>query len=104
MHPGHGPVTAWAHNLAPTGTLAIITHSDRTYGQLASPDRDVQRAARLAGLALSDRLILMYEPPRSAAAHDDQRVAPMAGHRRTHSTVQLFRPQLLNESGAVDNV
>jgi len=103
-HPGHGPVTTWAHNLTPTGTLAIITHGDRTYGQLAGPERDLHRAARLAGLTMSDRLILVHESPLSTAASDDQRVAfADTGHRRIHSTVLVFRTHLLDTNGEAGN-
>jgi hypothetical protein len=102
VHPGHGPVAAWAHDLAPTGTLAVITHGDRTYGQLASPGRDLHRAARMAGLALTDRLILLHEPPPPAPVitDADRTALTSNGHRRIHSTVMVFTPHMPEQTTA----
>jgi len=102
VHPGTDPITAWAHDLTPTGILAIVTHSDRTYGQLAAPGRDLQRAARLAGLTLTDRLILLHEsPPPGLTITDANRTAIMSnGHRRIHSTVLVFTPYVSEQDTA----
>jgi hypothetical protein len=68
LHP-----TAWADQLTPTGTLAIITHSDQTRAQLVDPSEPLVRAAHQAGLRYHDRIALLTTPVRHG------QLAPTAG-------------------------
>ncbi|WP_433264834.1 hypothetical protein ACQPZF_36225 [Actinosynnema sp. CS-041913] len=57
----------WAGLLTPTGTLAVITHSDRSRDRLADPAGSLVRAARRAGLRYLDRIAVLRVPVRDGA-------------------------------------
>ncbi|WIV57968.1 hypothetical protein [Amycolatopsis nalaikhensis] len=58
--------TAWAALLTPTGTLAVITHSDRSRGRLGDPAGPLVTAAHHAGLRYHDRIALLRVPIRNS--------------------------------------
>ncbi|WP_435583402.1 hypothetical protein [Amycolatopsis thermoflava] len=57
----------WAGLLSPTGTLAVITHSDRSRDRLTDPAGSLVRAAHRAGLRYLDRIALLRVPVRDSA-------------------------------------
>ncbi|GGU81019.1 hypothetical protein [Lentzea flava] len=59
--------TDWAGLLTPTGTLAVITHGDRSTGLLNDPAGPLVRSARHAGLRYTDRIALLRVPVRHSA-------------------------------------
>jgi hypothetical protein len=82
---------AWAGLLAPTGILAVITHSDSRGGWLIDPVVDLTAAAGRAGLALVHRFVLLELP----LSQLDQPVSPLPARvvaRRVHSDLLLFEP------------
>jgi hypothetical protein len=59
--------TDWANVLTPTGTLAVITHCDRSRGRLDEPAGTLVTAAHRAGLRYHDRIALLRTPIRNGA-------------------------------------
>ena len=57
----------WAGLLTPTGTLAVITHGDRSRDRLTDPAGSLVRAAQHAGLRYLDRIALLRVPVRDGA-------------------------------------
>ncbi|MFB9509597.1 hypothetical protein ACFFS2_30835, partial [Streptomyces aurantiacus] len=104
-HPEWIPDVSWGSLLAPSGILAVITHSDRQQGRLIDPGGLVTRAARTAGLAQLDHVALLQIPVRDGALvpepdlpavlpRDDTPCAPALWHMRVHADLLLFaRPQ-----------
>ncbi|GAA1029252.1 MULTISPECIES: hypothetical protein [Amycolatopsis] len=74
--------TDWADLLTPTGTLAVVTHGDRSGGRLADPAGALVRAAHHAGLRFLDRIALLRVPVRDGAL---AATAP-AAHDRSQTT------------------
>jgi hypothetical protein len=68
----------WAGLLTATGTLAVITHGDRSRDRLADPAGSLMRAAHRAGLRYLDRIALLRVPVRDGALA----VATPAPHAR----------------------
>ncbi|MGB3439984.1 MAG: hypothetical protein WBA97_14650 [Actinophytocola sp.] len=68
----------WAGLLTPTGTLAVITHGDRSRDRLADPACSLVRAAHRTGLRYLDRIALLRVPVRDGALA----VATPAPHTR----------------------
>ncbi|MGY6655337.1 hypothetical protein ACXIZN_24560 [Amycolatopsis sp. TRM77291] len=54
----------WAGLLTSNGTLAVVTHGDRSSGQLADPAGELVRTAHHAGLRYLDRIALLRVPVR----------------------------------------
>jgi hypothetical protein len=104
-HPEWVPDVLWGNLLAPSGILAIITHSDRQGGRLIDPCGLVTRAARSAGLAPLDRVALLHVPVRDGALvseadrpavlpTNDASFAAAPWHIRVHADLLLFaRPR-----------
>jgi hypothetical protein len=57
----------WASLLTPTGTLAVITRSDRSRGRLTDPASSLVHAAHHAGLRYLDRIALLRVPVHDSA-------------------------------------
>jgi hypothetical protein len=57
----------WAGLLTPTGTLAVITHGDRSRDRLADPAGSLVRAAHRTGLRYLDRIALLRVSVRDGA-------------------------------------
>lgn len=57
----------WSTVLTSTGTLAVITHGDRSGGRLTDPASSLVRAAGSAGLRYLDRIALLRAPVRDGA-------------------------------------
>ena len=57
----------WAGLLTPTGTLAVITHGDRSRDRLTDPAGSLVRAAHRTGLRYLDRIALLRVPVRDGA-------------------------------------
>lgn len=57
----------WADLLTPTGTLAVITHSDHSRDRLTDPADSLVRAAHRTGLRYLDRIALLRVPVRDGA-------------------------------------
>ncbi|MEU6573581.1 hypothetical protein [Streptomyces sp. NPDC046805] len=100
-HPDWVPDVAWDSLLAPSGTLTFITHSDQQRGRLIDPGARATRAARSAGLALFDRVVLLHIPVRhgalapdpnlpTALPAEDASCAPVPWHTRVHADLLLF--------------
>ncbi|WP_157182780.1 hypothetical protein [Sciscionella marina] len=79
--------------LAPTGTVVVLTHSSDHWRARVGHSGQLSRAAALAGLILSDRLILVHEPPSAPrpATRRRRREIALGGHRRIHTTASVFR-------------
>lgn len=104
-HPEWVPDVPVGSLLAPSGVLAVITHSDHQRGRLIDPGSLVTRAARSAGLAPLDHVALLQLPVRDGALApepdmptvlptDDAPCAPVPWHIRVHADLLLFaRPQ-----------
>ncbi|MEV1082231.1 hypothetical protein AB0I98_28960 [Streptomyces sp. NPDC050211] len=104
-HPEWVPDVSWGSLLAPSGVLAVITHSDHRRGRLIDPGGLVTRAAHAAGLAQLDHVALLQVPVREGALvpepdpsavlpTDDAPCAPAPCHMRVHADLLLFaRPQ-----------
>jgi len=100
LHP-----TVWADQLTPTGTLAIITHSNQTRAQLVDFSGPLVRAAHHAGLHYHDRIALLTVPVRRGRLAptdrdaDDRSQGPQgpfsgsARHTRAHHDLFLFAHQ-----------
>lgn len=86
-------ITEWADLLTASGTLIVLTHSDHRGDLLTAPSASVSRSAALAGLALTDRLILLHQDPSPAApaADRDRRRVALGAHRRIHTEALVFR-------------
>ncbi|SMD23948.1 hypothetical protein [Lentzea albidocapillata] len=76
--------TDWASLLTPTGTLAVITHGDRSTGLLNDPAGPLVRAARHAGLSYTDRIAVLRVPVRDGALT----VASPAVHDRSQASTR----------------
>lgn len=92
---------SWGGRLAPSGILAFITQSDRQRGKLIDPGGLVARAARGAGLAPLDRVVLLHIPVRDGALAPEPDLptvlptgdapgGPMPWHARVHADLFLF--------------
>lgn len=79
--------------LAPAGTIVVLTHSNDQRRERVGHSGQLSRAAALAGLILTDRLILAHEPPsaRRPATRQCRRAIALGGHRRIHTTASVFR-------------
>ncbi|WP_139320720.1 hypothetical protein [Saccharomonospora sp. CUA-673] len=88
-----GLMADWAPLLAPDGALVVLTHSNHGPGVRAADSGAVVRAAVLAGLTLTDRLILAHEAPSTAppTTRHSPRTVALGPHRRIHSTACVFR-------------
>lgn len=73
--------TDWAGLLTPTGTLAVITHSDNSGSWFTDPAGPLVRAAHHAGLHFTDRITLLRVPIRDTVPA----VAGTATHSRPAS-------------------
>jgi hypothetical protein len=79
--------------LAPARTVVVLTHSSDHRQARVGHSGQLTRAAALAGLILSDRLILVHEPPVSPrpATRRKRREIALGGHHRIHTTASVFR-------------
>ncbi|MCK2241844.1 MULTISPECIES: hypothetical protein [unclassified Crossiella] len=69
----HPELRYWPSRLTRRGTLAVITHSDRTASGFRDPTGTVVRTVRESGLCYLDHLALLREPvcqPRSDGGED----------------------------------
>lgn len=80
--------------LSPSGTVVVLTHSSDQDKVQAGPSGQWTRAAALAGLTLTDRLILAQQPPSPPrpATRQNRRAIALGSHHRTHTTACVFRP------------
>lgn len=92
---------AWSALLAPSGTLAIVTHGDRRAGRLIDPSGILTDAVHRSGLTALDRVVLLEVPIRRSAlatpvppAAAGPRSAPAdpahPPHTRIHHDLLLF--------------
>ncbi|GAB3681997.1 hypothetical protein REH65_24590 [Saccharopolyspora sp. ID03-671] len=83
----------WAPLLAPAGTVVVLTHSSNQRQARISHSGQLSRAAALAGLILTDRLILAHQPPSPPrpTTRRSRREIALGGHRRIHTTASVFR-------------
>lgn len=83
----------WIPLLAPAGTVVVLTHSSDQHQARVGHSGQVSRAAALAGLTLTDRLILAHQPPSPPrpATRRSLRAIALGGHRRIHTTANVFR-------------
>ncbi|WP_156077527.1 hypothetical protein [Saccharothrix sp. NRRL B-16314] len=98
--------TNWAGFLNPNGTLAVVTHCDRSTGRLIDPAGPLVRAAHHAGLSYFDRIALLHTrlpDPSSTGSRGCPDVPPQqttapARHIQAHAELFLFtrRTNLLN--------
>ncbi len=96
----------WAGLLTPTGTLAVITHGDRSRNRLSDPAGSLVRAAQHAGLHYLDRIALLRVPVRGGAlavatpaphARPQGPAGPLttpARHTQVHDDLLVFTRQL----------
>lgn len=103
----------WAGLLTANGTLAVVTHGDRSEGRLADPTGALVRAAHHAGLRYLDRIALLRVPVRDGAlavtapATGDRSQAPSGRattsvrHTQVHEDLLVFTKQSA-PSDAVD--
>ncbi|OLT44100.1 hypothetical protein BJF85_20545 [Saccharomonospora sp. CUA-673] len=96
---GWGPpnpslIADWTPSLASDGALIVLTHSDRPGGGRTARSGAMVRAATLAGLTLTDRLIVARETPSTAppVTTRARRAVARDGHRRIHASAHVFRP------------
>ncbi|NKQ57312.1 hypothetical protein HFP15_31045 [Amycolatopsis sp. K13G38] len=89
-----GLLAEWAPLLTPAGTLIVLTHSNQQRGSRSTRSGALHRAAAMAGLALTDRLILAHQPPSSGppTTRHGRRAIALGGHLPAHSTALAFRP------------
>jgi hypothetical protein len=73
-------------SLAPTGTLAVITHGDRSSDRLVDPAGSLVRAAHRAGLCYVDRIALLRASVRDSAL--------VVAAPTTHARAQTPMPSL----------
>lgn len=95
----------WSSVLTQTGTLAVITHGDRSGHRLADPASSLVRAADAAGLRYLDRIALLRTPVRDGAlvvatptsrarSHISTRpLATPSRHVRVHDDLLVFTRQ-----------
>lgn len=86
---GDVDMAALAALLTPTGTLAVLTHSDSRGGWLIDPTGELSEAAGLGGLALVDRIVVL-EIPLDGLARPDQPLSTQMVAHRAHSDLLLF--------------
>jgi hypothetical protein len=87
------PDAAWTDLLTPHGTLAIITHTPSSDGQLADPLGRLVNTLGHHGLGCLDHVILL-DIPLIAAPEMTPSAPPLPiRHRRLHSELLLFHPQ-----------
>ncbi|WP_243789031.1 hypothetical protein [Saccharopolyspora gloriosae] len=84
--------------LAPAGTVVVLTHSSDQRQARVGHSGQLSRAAALAGLILTDRLILAHQPPSTPrpATRRSLRVIALGGHRRIHTVASVFRRSTLS--------
>ncbi|GAA4884621.1 hypothetical protein GCM10023222_48800 [Saccharopolyspora cebuensis] len=89
-----GLMTDWAPLLAPDGALIVLTHSNHGSEVRTTRSGSIVPAATLAGLTLTDRLILAHDAPSTAppTTRHSQRAVALGAHRRIHATACVFRP------------
>lgn len=92
----------WSRVLTPTGSLAVITHSDRSGGRLIDPAASLVRTADRAALRYLDRIALLRAPVRDGAlavaaptkrprSHTSTRaVATSVRHEQVHDDLLVF--------------
>ncbi|GAB3677401.1 hypothetical protein [Saccharopolyspora tripterygii] len=83
----------WTPLLAPGGTAVVLTHGSDQHQARVGHSGQLSRAAALAGLILTDRLILAHRPP-SRTGLASRRSFPaiaLGGHRRIHTIASVFR-------------
>ena len=109
--------TDWAGLLTPTGTLAVITHSDNSGSWFTDPAGPLVRAAHHAGLRFTDRIALLRVPIRDTvravagtAAHDHPADPPgppttSVRHAQVHEDLFVFtrRPAANGDANAAAN-
>ncbi|MBK0868682.1 hypothetical protein INP57_17865 [Saccharopolyspora sp. HNM0986] len=83
----------WTPLLAPAGTIVALTHSSDQHRSRAAHSGQLSRAAALAGLILTDRMILAHQPPSPPrpTTRRSLRAIALGGHRRIHTTASVFR-------------
>ncbi|MBB5801318.1 hypothetical protein F4560_001086 [Saccharothrix ecbatanensis] len=90
--------TNWAGFLNPNGTLAVVTHCDRSTGRLIDPAGPLVRAAHHASLSYLDRIALLqtcFPAPSSTGSRGcpdvppQQTTAPVR-HIQAHADLLLF--------------
>ncbi|WP_338595412.1 hypothetical protein [Saccharopolyspora sp. SCSIO 74807] len=88
----------WTPLLAPAGTAVVLTHSSDQHQARVGHSGQLSRAAALAGLILTDRLILAHQPPSvpRLASRRSFRAIALGGHRRIHTTASVFRRSTLS--------
>lgn len=88
----------WTPLLAPAGTAVVLTHSSDQRQARVGHSGQLSRAAALAGLILTDRLILAHQPPSipQTATRRSRRAIALGGHRRIHTTASVFRRSTLS--------
>ncbi|WP_338600630.1 hypothetical protein [Saccharopolyspora sp. SCSIO 74807] len=88
----------WTPLLAPAGTVVVLTHSSDQREARVGHSGQLSRAAALAGLILTDRLILAHQPPSPPrpATRRSLRAIALGGHRRIHTTASVFRRSTLS--------
>lgn len=91
-----GLMADWAPLLAPGGAFIVLTHSNHKLRARAVHSGAIVRVAALAGLALTDRLILAHDAPSTAppTIRHNQRAVALGAHRRIHATACVFRPSI----------
>jgi hypothetical protein len=89
----------WADRLYPSGTLAVLTHSDTERGRLLDPTGPIVRAVDRAGLRFRDHIVVLERPlrevcPRSGIppARTDTAEAVPVGHGHTDLLVFDLAP------------
>lgn len=97
--------TDWTGLLTPNGTLAVITHGDRSNGRLADPAGALVRTAHHAGLRYLDRIALLRVPVRDGAlaaatptTRDGSQASPGRSttairHTQVHDDLLVFAAQ-----------
>lgn len=109
--------TDWAGLLTPTGTLAVITHSDNSGAWFTDPAGPLVRAAHHAGLHFTDRIALLRVPIRDTvhavagtAPHDHAASPPgppttSIRHTRAHDDLFVFtrHPDANGDANAAEN-
>ncbi|MEV6904656.1 hypothetical protein [Amycolatopsis sp. NPDC051372] len=97
--------TAWAGSLAPSGTLAVITHGDLFDGRWRDPAGSLVFAARSKGLRYIDRIALLRVPIRDVAVDPKASLERLSApalppkdltpsrHTRAHDDLLVFTRQ-----------
>ncbi|MFF6001979.1 hypothetical protein [Prauserella flavalba] len=91
-HEDADSIIDWADHLTDSGTLIAVTHSGQHGSLSTAASPSVVRSAALAGLALTDRLVLLHQEPTatSPATDRDRRRLALGAHRRIHTDALVF--------------